>query len=87
MLREVPLLPKLYFVSCDVRDVALAHIKAMVVPEAAGTTYRTQWDKSVIQFSKLKKTGTFMWPPFLHLRPSFVKIGLVSCLDIHLLSD
>ena len=38
MQRELPLLPKLYFTVCDVRDVAAAHIQAMLVPEAAGDT-------------------------------------------------
>lgn len=32
----MPLLPKLYFTVCDVRDVAAAHVNAMSVPEAAG---------------------------------------------------
>ena len=34
--RSVPLLPRIGISICDVRDVAAAHIKAMLVPEAAG---------------------------------------------------
>ena len=36
MNKDIPLLPKLYFTICDVRDVAAAHVSAMAVPEAAG---------------------------------------------------
>ena len=35
MKREIPLLPDIYAPTCDVRDVALAHIRAMIRPEAA----------------------------------------------------
>ncbi len=34
--RRMPALPQLNFVCVDVRDVALAHIQAMTIPEAAG---------------------------------------------------
>jgi nucleoside-diphosphate-sugar epimerase len=34
MLKEMPLIPQVEFPVCDVRDVALAHIKAMSAPEA-----------------------------------------------------
>lgn len=34
MMREIPLLPDIYAPVCDVRDVALAHIRAMIRPEA-----------------------------------------------------
>lgn len=34
MMRELPLLPDIYAPVCDVRDVALAHIRAMLRPEA-----------------------------------------------------
>ena len=34
-MREIPLLPDIYAPVCDVRDVALAHIRAMVNKEAA----------------------------------------------------
>lgn len=36
MRREYPLLPKISFACADVRDVALAHIRAMVIKQAAG---------------------------------------------------
>ena len=36
--RSLPACPKLNFAIVDVRDVAAAHIKAMTVPEAAGTS-------------------------------------------------
>lgn len=32
---SMPLIPRLYIAVCDVRDVALAHLQAMIVPEAA----------------------------------------------------
>ncbi|XP_015915115.1 uncharacterized protein [Parasteatoda tepidariorum] len=32
---SMPLIPRLYLAICDVRDVAEAHLKAMIVPEAA----------------------------------------------------
>ncbi|XP_054707123.1 uncharacterized protein LOC129216928 [Uloborus diversus] len=32
---SMPLIPRLYISICDVRDVALAHLRAMIVPEAA----------------------------------------------------
>ncbi|ESO10708.1 hypothetical protein HELRODRAFT_72599, partial [Helobdella robusta] len=34
--REMPILPKFNVCVCDVRDVALAHVRALTVPEAAG---------------------------------------------------
>ena len=36
MERGIPAVPKMYFYVGDVRDVAQAHIKATIVPEAAG---------------------------------------------------
>ena len=36
MCHEIPLLPDIYAPVCDVRDVALAHIRAMKRPEAVG---------------------------------------------------
>ena len=39
MLRDMPMLPKLYFPCVDVRDVATAHIKAMTVAEAVGNRH------------------------------------------------
>lgn len=37
--RQMPMLPKMSFAIIDVRDVALAHIKAMTTPEAAGQRF------------------------------------------------
>lgn len=34
--REVPMVPKICFAMCDVRDVAGVHIKAMTSPKAPG---------------------------------------------------
>lgn len=34
--RQMPMLPALNFNIVDVRDVALAHVRAMTLPEAAG---------------------------------------------------
>jgi len=39
--REVPMVPKVGFAMCDVRDVAGAHIKAMTSPKAPGNRYIT----------------------------------------------
>ena len=39
MRRDMPGLPKLGWGSVDVRDVASAHLKAMIVPEAAGQRF------------------------------------------------
>ncbi|XP_067138921.1 uncharacterized protein [Centruroides vittatus] len=36
---SMPMLPRLNFSLCDVRDVAKAHLKAMIVPEAAGNRH------------------------------------------------
>ena len=36
MNREFPLVPDLNFGIADVRDIALAHVRAMTIPEAAG---------------------------------------------------
>ena len=36
LTREFPLCPRLALQICDVRDVALAHLRAMTTPEAAG---------------------------------------------------
>lgn len=36
MNKEMPLVPRFNFSIVDVRDVALAHLRAMIVPEAAG---------------------------------------------------
>ncbi|XP_013789278.1 NADPH-dependent methylglyoxal reductase GRE2-like [Limulus polyphemus] len=36
MNKSIPLIPPVSFSLCDVRDVALAHLRAMVTPEAAG---------------------------------------------------
>ncbi|XP_076330726.1 uncharacterized protein LOC143236335 [Tachypleus tridentatus] len=36
MNKSIPLIPPVSFSLCDVRDVALAHIRAMTTPEAAG---------------------------------------------------
>lgn len=44
MERAMPVVPKLNFPVVDVRDVATAHIKAMVTPEAAG---ECQYDNKV----------------------------------------
>lgn len=32
----MPLIPRVHLCICDVRDVALAHLRAMRIPEAAG---------------------------------------------------
>lgn len=37
--REVPMVPRLSFAICDVRDVAAAHITAMMSPKAPGNRY------------------------------------------------
>ena len=37
--RQLPLLPNLNFCTCDVRDVALAHIKAMTIAEAVNNRH------------------------------------------------
>lgn len=39
--REMPMVPRLSFPMCDVRDVARAHISAMKSPKAAGNRYIT----------------------------------------------
>lgn len=58
----MPLIPKINLCICDVRDVAIAHIKAMIVPEAAGNRHLVvaghRWMTEVAQtlrdeFSKL----------------------------------
>lgn len=36
MNRQYPLIPKISFPVADVRDVALAHIRAMMIKQAAG---------------------------------------------------
>lgn len=41
MHRTMPAVPDLYFSAVDVRDVALAHIKAMIEPDAAGQRYQS----------------------------------------------
>ena len=35
--RQMPMLPRINFPMVDVRDVAEAHVRAMTLPEAAGT--------------------------------------------------
>ncbi len=37
--RQLPLLPDINFCTCDVRDVALAHIKAMILPDAVNNRH------------------------------------------------
>ena len=37
--RQMPILPNLYFPLCDVRDVALSHIRAITAPEAIDHRY------------------------------------------------
>lgn len=37
--KEIPMVPDIYFCITDVRDVALAHIKAMQIPEAANNRH------------------------------------------------
>lgn len=39
MRREVPAVPNIGMEMCDVRDVALAHVRAMTSPEAAGQRF------------------------------------------------
>ena len=41
MNREIPLVPELNFGIADVRDIALAHVRAMTIPEAAGKVLLT----------------------------------------------
>ena len=36
MEKEITLMPKISFTVVDVRDVALAHVRAMILPEAVG---------------------------------------------------
>ena len=36
---EMPALPKVHFGIVDIRDVALAHVNAMIIPEAAGNRH------------------------------------------------
>jgi len=38
-LRKFPIIPDFWQVMCDVRDVALAHIRAVTLPQAAGQRY------------------------------------------------
>ena len=39
MNREFPLVPELNFGIADVRDIGLAHVRAMTIPEAAGNMF------------------------------------------------
>jgi len=39
MHKDMPMLPKIVFPPVDVRDVALAHLRAMTIPEAAGNRH------------------------------------------------
>lgn len=39
MLKEMPLLPNMFFATCDVRDVAKAHIQAMIEPDAVNNRH------------------------------------------------
>jgi len=64
--KTAPLVPKLNLVVTDVRDVALAHIRAMTVPEAAGKRHiictASKWMKDVtaILHKEFKGQGYFV---------------------------
>ena len=53
---EMPMLPRLFFGIVDVRDVAAAHVKGMLVPEAAGHRHilvgHHAWFKDIAQVIK-----------------------------------
>lgn len=39
MNRDMPMLPDIHFAACDVRDVALAHVKALTCPNAVNNRH------------------------------------------------
>lgn len=69
--RSMPAIPKANFTVCDVRDVALAHYKAMTIPEAVGHRHivatQNLWLKEMAQV--LAK----------ELKPQGYSISTISC--------
>jgi dihydroflavonol-4-reductase len=51
--KEMPLLPNIYMVPCDVRDTALAHLKAMLSPEAKNYRHIIASSKEMVSFKDL----------------------------------
>jgi len=64
--KSTPAVPKMHFSICDVRDVAQAHLKAMIIPEAAGHRHiissREMWVKDIalVLQKELKQHGYFV---------------------------
>lgn len=53
MNRVTPLIPDVYFVICDVRDTALAHVKAMTLPEAKNNRHIIASREAMLSFKEL----------------------------------
>ncbi|KFM58624.1 putative uncharacterized oxidoreductase, partial [Stegodyphus mimosarum] len=79
----MPLIPRLYIAICDVRDVALAHLRAMIVPEAANhrhiVTSAHLWlqDIAHILRNEFAPQGYFIptWPA------PYMCLYIYSCID------
>ncbi|GIY35260.1 cinnamoyl-CoA reductase 1 [Caerostris darwini] len=81
--RSVPMVPKVNFAVCDVRDVALAHLKAMTLPNAADHRHiictQNVWFKDIaLALSKEFKPHGYSIPTMV--APYFA-VWLSSCVD------
>jgi dihydroflavonol-4-reductase len=58
MCSEMPMLPNICIPSCDVRDVAQAHLKAMILPEAANNRHLivSSYEKSFKDWALILKS-------------------------------
>ncbi|EEC19275.1 putative uncharacterized oxidoreductase YDR541C [Ixodes scapularis] len=67
--KTTPLIPYVNFAICDVRDVAKAHVQALVVPEAAGNRHIVNagnvWLKDAAQMLREELSGQGYYIPFL----------------------
>ncbi|XP_013791991.1 tetraketide alpha-pyrone reductase 1-like [Limulus polyphemus] len=90
MNKTMPLVPAVNFYLCDVRDVALAHLKAITVPEAAGKRFivgsESLWfqEMSLILFEEFVNQGYWVFhrhcPYWLVWLTSFVDSSAVLIL-------
>lgn len=67
--KTTPLIPYVNFAVCDVRDVAKAHVQALVVPDAAGKRHIVNtgniWLKDVAHVLREELSGQGYYIPFL----------------------
>lgn len=78
-----PMVPHIYVSICDVRDVALAHLQAMIVPEAANNRYLIvsdhMWMKEIAEVLK-SEFGKYGYYISTWTAP-YIAVYLVSFID------